>query len=82
MNYQEKFEDEGFVYELNIQPSAEKREHLFTISQGQGFYGRWLITGKQTDVTREVSVTDNDCELIVFQSVEAAVRGAKEFLDL
>lgn len=83
MSYQEKFEDEGFVYELNIQPSAEKREHLYTISQGNGFFGRWIIRGKQSPhVVRELSVTDEDCEVIVFQSVEAAVRGSKKFLDL
>jgi hypothetical protein len=82
MNYHHKFEDEGFVYELSVRPSAEKRENLYTISQGNGFFCRWLITGKQTQVVREVSVTDDACEVIVFHSVEAAVRGAKEFLNI
>jgi hypothetical protein len=82
MEYREKLEDEGFVYELTVQPSGEKREHLYTLSQGQGFYGRWLIRGKDSHAVDEVSVTDQDCEVIVFQSVEAAVAGAKQFLDL
>ena len=82
MNYRQKFEDEGFVYELTVQPSAEKREHLYTISQGKGFFCHWIITVKESQVVREVSVTDDDCEVIVFASVEAAVKGAKEFLDL
>ena len=82
MSYQQKFEDDGFVYELTVQPSAEKREHLYTISQGEGFFCRWVITVKQSQIVREVSVTDDDCEVIVFSSVEAAIKGAKEFLSL
>jgi hypothetical protein len=82
VNYQQKFEDEGFVYELTVQPAAEKRGHLYTISQGDGFFCRWVITVKQTNVVREVSVTDDDCEMIIFHSVEAAVNGAKEFLHI
>lgn len=80
MNYKEKFEDEGFVYELVIQPSSEEPADLHTFSQGDGYYCQWIITGKQSHLQREVAVTDDDCEVIVYNTIEAAVKGAKEFL--
>jgi hypothetical protein len=82
MAYRKKFEDEGFVYELTVQPSAEDKEHLYTVSQGDGYFCQWMIKGKETPVVREVVVTDDNCEVIVFHSVEAAVKGAKDFLSI
>lgn len=83
MKYVEKFEDEGFVYELNVEPSNENiQHHLYTYSQGAGFYCRWNIIGKTKQQANVVSVTDDECELIIFDSVESAIKGAKAFLDL
>ncbi|MBT1700713.1 hypothetical protein KK083_27735 [Fulvivirgaceae bacterium PWU4] len=82
MNHQEKFEDEGFVYELTVQPVAHRKEDLHTFSQGEGYYCQWMITAKQDSLVREVAVTDDDCEVIVYTTVEAAVKGAREFLSL
>jgi hypothetical protein len=33
MNYQEKFEDEGFVYELIVEPWANGGENLFLFNE-------------------------------------------------
>jgi hypothetical protein len=82
MNHKQKFEDEGFVYELTVQPVAGKREDLHTYSQGNGYYCQWVITGKQNHLLREVAVTDDECEIIVYTTIEAAVKGAREFLSL
>ena len=82
MNHIEKFEDEGFVYELNVQPAADRKEDLHTWSQGAGYYCEWLITAKQDQLVREVAVTDDECEVIVYTTVEAAVKGARDFLSL
>lgn len=82
MNHQEKFEDEGFVYELTVQPAANRKESLHTFSQGNGYYCQWMITAKQDSLVSEVAVTDDDCEVIVYTTVEAAVKGAREFLGL
>ena len=82
MRYSEKFEDEGFVYELSVEPSNENNSHLYTHSQGSGFYCRWNIIGKNHRHENIVSVTDDECELIIFDSVESAVKGAKDFLSI
>jgi hypothetical protein len=82
MNYKEKFEDDGFIYELTVQATDEQREDLFTYSQGSGYCCGWIITGKQNNLTRELSVTNDDCEVIVYHTVEAAVKGAKDFLSI
>lgn len=82
MKYVEKFEDDGFVYELNVSRSNENHPHLFTDSQGAGYYCRWNIVEKHRDEKNVVSVTDDDCELIIFESVESAIKGAKDFLAL
>jgi hypothetical protein len=81
MNYMERFEDEGFVYELTVKPSAVV-ENLHTYSQGDGYCCRWTITGKQNHLTRELSVTDDECEVIVYNTIEAAVQGARDFLSI
>jgi hypothetical protein len=82
MKYVEKFEDEGFVYELNVEPSSQHNSHLYTYSQGSGFYCRWNIVGKNQHQESVVSVTDDECELIIFDSVESAIKGAKDFLSI
>ena len=82
MDHKEKFEDEGFVYELTVQPSTSRKEDLHTSSQGSGYCCQWTIIGKQNRLAREVAVTDDDCEVIVYTTVEAAVKGAREFLSL
>lgn len=82
MSHQEKFEDEGFVYELTVQPAANRKEDLHTFSQSGGYYCQWIITAKQDSLIREVAVTDDDCKVIVYTTVEAAVKGAREFLCL
>ena len=82
MRYSEKFEDEGFVYELSVEPSNENNSHLYTHSQGSGFYCRWNIIEKNHRHENIVSVTDDECERIIFDSVESAVKGAKDFLSI
>lgn len=82
MNYKEKFEDEGFVYELTVQPATTAKQDLRVYSQDKGYYCEWAIIAKQGNALNEVAVTDDECEVIVYSSVEAAVRGAKEFLSL
>jgi hypothetical protein len=82
MNYVEKFEDDGFVYELSVEPARHDHPHLFTFSQGEGFYGRWYIVEKMRQEKSVIPVTDDQCEVIVFDSVESAVRGAKDFLSM
>lgn len=82
MNYKERFEDDGFVYELSVQPSVEKNESLHMQSQGEGYFSCWQIKHKRNQIIREVNVTDDACEIIVYTSVEAAVHGAKDFLSL
>jgi hypothetical protein len=82
MKYVEKFEDEGFVYELNVEPSIENSSHLYTYSQGSGFHCRWNIMEKNQQHMNVVSVTDDECEIIIFDSVESAIKGAKDFLCL
>lgn len=82
MNYKEKFEDEGFVYELTVQSAGPENEDLRIYSQSDGFYCQWAITTKENNFINEVAVTDDECEVIVYASLEAAVRGAKEFLSI
>lgn len=82
MNHRETFEDEGFVYELNVESANPEIDRIHTVSQGDGFYCQWLITGKESHQVREVAVTDDNCDIIVFTSVEAAVRGARAFLNI
>jgi hypothetical protein len=82
MNYVEKFEDDGFSYELSVEPARHDHPHLFTFSQGEGYYCRWNIVDKGHQEKSTISVTDDQCELIVFDSVESAVKGAKDFLSM
>jgi hypothetical protein len=82
MKYVEKFEDDRFVYELSVERSKENNPHLFTFSQGPGFYCRWTIHGKDYNQEARIAVTDDNCELIIFDSVESAVKGAKAFLSM
>ena len=82
MKYVEKFEDEGFLYELSVEPSNDNVTHLYTYSQGSGFYCRWNITEKNHNKQNIVSVTDDDCEIIIFDTVESAIKGAKDFLNI
>jgi hypothetical protein len=82
MKYVEKFEDEGFVYELNVETAREDSPHLYTYSQGQGFQCRWDIMHKSQERHNVVAVTDDQCEVIIFDSVESAIKGAKEFLSI
>lgn len=81
MDYKQVFEDEGFIYQLTVKPSVEAE-----IPQAQSIYERyscsWAITGKQTNLTREVKVTDDECEIIVYHTIEAAVAGARDFLSI
>lgn len=82
MKYRERFEDDGFVYELAVQPSHNKEADLHTYSQGEGYLCQWTITGKQNYKKHEVVVTDDECEVIVYHSIEAAITGAREFLSI
>jgi hypothetical protein len=82
MNYKKTFEDDVFVYELTVQPSPDETNEQLTFFQGDGYYCQWTIKGKKTNVTRQVAVTDDDCEVIVYNTVEAAVKGAREFLSI
>jgi hypothetical protein len=82
MNYKERFEDDGFVYELSVKSSEEKNESLYTQSQGEGYFSCWQVKHKRNHIIREVTVTNDACEVIVYTSVEAAVRGAKDFLSI
>lgn len=82
MKYVEKFEDEGFVYELSVEPARGESPHLFTYSQGKGFRCSWDIVKKDEPYHDIISVTDDQCEVIIFDSVESAIKGAKDFLSM
>lgn len=82
MKYVERFEDEGFVYELNVEAASPNNQHLYTFSQGEGYQCRWEIARKHEEFHNVVAVTDDQCEVIIFDSVESAIRGAKDFLSL
>lgn len=82
MKYTERLEDERFIYELNVAESVRNHPHLYTYTQGEGFYCSWNIVAKENAYIDELVVTDDQCEVIVFDSLESAVRGAKEFLSL
>jgi hypothetical protein len=82
MKYSEKFEDEGFVYELSVRPTLTDEGDLHVFSQGSGYLCEWTITAKQNYTINEVVVTDDRCDAIVYNTVEAAIKGAKEFLAL
>lgn len=78
----ERFEDEGFVYELKVEAANRNNQHLYTYSQGDGFQCRWDIERKDQDLHDSIVVTDDQCEVIIFDSLESAIRGAKDFLSL
>jgi hypothetical protein len=82
MRYVEQFEDEGFVYKLSVEPSPKNTNHLYTYSQGQGFYCRWQIIQKSPSGASTIAVTDDQCEVIIYDSVESAITGARAFLNL
>lgn len=82
MKYVEQFEDEGFLYKLSVEPSPKNDRHLYTSSQGQGFYCRWNIIEKSQHEVSTLPVTDDQCEVIIFASVESAIHGAREFLSI
>lgn len=82
MRHVETFEDEGFVYQLSVEVSNPESQHLYTCSQGEGYQCRWDIMEKKQNVHDIVAVTDDQCEIIIFDSVESAVRGAKDFLSI
>ena len=81
MDYKQTFEDDGFIYQLTVQPSAESEIRHVQPALG-GYSCSWAITGKETNLTREIKVTNNECEIIVYQTVEAAVEGARDFLSI
>lgn len=82
MKYVERFEDDRFVYELKVEAANRNNHHLYTFSQGDGFQCRWDIAGKELGFHNIVAVTDDQCEVIIFDSIESAIRGAKDFLSL
>jgi hypothetical protein len=59
----------------------KKQKPVRAIS-GEGYFSCWRIKHKQKHIIWEVAVTDDACEVIVYTSVEAAVRGAKDFLSI
>ena len=79
MQFRERFEDEGFVYELTVKPATE--DEIEPTTQ-DNYSCKWAITRKKSNLTREVLVTDDECELIVYHSVEEAVKGARDFLSI
>jgi hypothetical protein len=82
MSYIEQFEDEGFLYKLSVEPSPRNNRHLFTYSQGNGYYCCWNIIQKSRQGTTTLPVTDDQCEVIIFDSMESAITGAKQFLSM
>jgi hypothetical protein len=82
MNYVEQFEDEGFLYKLSVDPSPKNDRHLHTYSQGDGYYCRWNIIEKSQHAITTLPVTDDQCEVIIFDSVKSAVEGARKFLSI
>jgi len=81
-HYQEKFEDDGFIYELRVKSSRSQSTNLYTLSQPNGYACEWTIIEKDHYVKSQVSVTDDACELIVYQTLEAARTGACQFLSI
>lgn len=81
MKYKRTFEAEGVIYELVVQDGAVKGEDLHTYSK-EGFWCRWSIIAKEGKVTGDLPVTNDECEVIVFKSLDEAVTGARKFLSL
>ncbi len=82
MNYKERFEDEGFIYELQVQPAHHLEVDLSTLTSMNGYFCEWTVTEKERQIKNQVAVTNDDCEMIVYNSLEAAVSGARAFLSL
>jgi hypothetical protein len=82
MKYVEQFEDEGFVYKLSVEPTPKNDRHLYTYSQGTGYYCRWKIIEKSQQEMTTLPVTDDQCEVIIFHNLESAIRGARQFLSI
>ena len=81
MMYKRTFESEGILYELVIQDAGTRPDdvHTYTV---EGFWCQWSITGKQGHVTKELPVTNDECEVIIFSSLDEAVNGARQFISL
>jgi hypothetical protein len=82
MHLRRTFEDDGFVYELTVESSARGVRHIYTTSQPEGYRCEWVIKGKKSPQVEKLAVTDDDCEIVVYTSLDAAVAGAKQFLSL
>lgn len=80
-NHTRRFVEQDFVYEVKIAKSKSKTNDLHTYSQ-DGFWCRVAILDQHGSTTGELSVTDDNCEVIVYPTIEAAESGAKKFLSI
>jgi hypothetical protein len=80
MNYQESFEDDGFFYTLTIEATEANEEKLYVSSQGKGYRCTWVINSKTGLHENKLMVTDDNCHVLVYQSIEAARSAATRFI--
>ena len=80
-NYTRRFVGEELIYELKIKDSKSKLNDLHTYCQN-GYWCEWSIKNYNGRLTSVVSVTDDQCELIVFPTISDAEAGAKQFLSI
>lgn len=80
-NYTRRFVEHNFVYEVKITTSKSKANDLHTYSQ-DGFWCSVMILDEDGSAAGELSVTDDNCEVIVYPTVEAAETGARKFLSI
>jgi hypothetical protein len=80
-NYTMRFVGEELIYELRINDSKSRVDDLHTFSQS-GFWCEWAIKNYNGVERNIVSVTDDQCEVIVYPTIAEAEDGAKKFLSI
>jgi hypothetical protein len=80
-NYTRRFVGEELIYELKIKDSKSRENDLHTFSQ-DGYWCEWFVRNYDGIVTNAVSVTDEQCEVIVYPTIAEAETGAKDFLKI
>ena len=80
-DYTRRFVQHGLLYEVKIRPSKAKVDDLHTYSQN-GYWCSVMIIDQNGFTAGKLPVTDDDCGVIVYPTVEAAENGAKKFLSI
>jgi hypothetical protein len=80
-SYTRRFVGEELIYELRIKESKSRVNDLHTFSQS-GYWCEWAIKNYNGVLRNAVSVTDDQCEVIVYPTIAEAEAGAKQFLNI